>query len=72
MFSCVLHSTVVGILKTQTIGIAVVWHKSTYRTWNHLLTIVENPNIVIIPLPNDEKKKTNCKEINFLEHNSTQ
>ena len=71
-FSFVFHNIGVEILKTQTIDIAVVWHKSTYRTWDHLLTIVENPNIVIIPLQNDEKKKTNCKEINLLEHNSTQ
>ncbi|MEC7617671.1 MAG: hypothetical protein VYD39_05635 [Bacteroidota bacterium] len=61
-----------GILKTQTIGIAFVCHKSTYSTWNHLLAIIENPNIVIIPLPNHEKKKTNCEEINLLELNSTQ
>jgi hypothetical protein len=67
----VLYHIVVEIFKNQSIDFSSIWNKGTDFIRNNLLAIVENPNLVVIPLQNYESKKIICKEINSQKHNSS-
>ena len=66
-----LYHIVVEVFKNQSIDFSSIWDKGTYFIGYNMLTIVENPNLVVIPLQNYESKKIICKEINSQKHNSS-
>ena len=67
-----LYHIVVEVFKNQSIDFSSVWDKGTDFIGYNLLAIVENPNLVVIPLQNYESKKTICKKISPQKHNSSQ
>ena len=60
----ILYHIVVEVFKNQSIDSSSIWDKGTDFIRHNLLAIVENPNLVVIPLQNYESKKIICKEIN--------
>ena len=67
----VLYHIVVEIFKNQSIDFSFIWNKGTDFIRHNLLAIVENPNLVVIPLQNYESKKIINKEIKSQKHNSS-
>jgi hypothetical protein len=68
----ILHHIIVEIFKNQSIDFSSIWDKGTDFIGYNMLAIVENPNLVVIPLQNYESKKIICKEINSQKHNSSE
>ena len=66
----ILYHIIVEIFKNQSIDFSSIWDKGTDFIGYNLLAFVENPNLVVIPLPNYESKKTICEEINSHKHNT--
>tara|TARA_B100002019_G_C20839233_1_gene389059 strand:+ start:95 stop:394 length:300 start_codon:yes stop_codon:yes gene_type:complete len=69
VFGIVFH-IIVEIFKNRSIDFSFIWDQGIDFIGYNLLAIVENPNLVIIPLKNYEQKKIICKEINTQKHNS--
>ena len=68
----ILYHIIVEIFKNQSINFSSIWDKGIDFIGYNLLAIVENPNLVVIPLQNYESKKIICKEINPQKHNSSE